>query len=130
VALDSTKIHADASRHSALSSERAAQIEMQLYEEVSKLTAMAEAADQSDWPDGMSISEALARREKRPAEIAWGRAVGDVVQAPNDKQQVQPMLEALAALPGGLGQAEIFWQILDISAKRTSMRVLPRGSIL
>jgi hypothetical protein len=34
-------------------------------------------------------------------------AAGDVVQAPNDKQQVQPMLEALAALPEALGKAEI-----------------------
>jgi hypothetical protein len=31
---------------------------------------------------------------------------GDVVQAPTDKQQVQPMLGALAALPGELGKAE------------------------
>src|SRR5271167_2039876 len=31
---------------------------------------------------------------------------GDVVQAPNDKQQVQPMLGELAALPGKLGKAE------------------------
>jgi hypothetical protein len=35
-ALDGTKIHADASRHSALSYERAGQIEMQLREEVAK----------------------------------------------------------------------------------------------
>src|ERR1700710_2142294 len=44
VALDGTKIHANASRHSALSYERAGQIEMQLREEVVKLTAMAETA--------------------------------------------------------------------------------------
>jgi hypothetical protein len=31
---------------------------------------------------------------------------GDVVQAANDKQQVQPMLEALAALPEALGETE------------------------
>src|SRR5208282_4669700 len=30
----------------------------------------------------------------------------DVVQSPNDKQQVQPTLEALAALPEALGEAE------------------------
>src|SRR4030081_2525838 len=30
----------------------------------------------------------------------------DVVQAPNDKQQAQPMLEALAALPEELGKAK------------------------
>ena len=75
VALDGTKIHANASRHSALSYERAGQIEMQLREEVAKLTAMAEAADQADVPDGMSIPEELARRDKRLAEIA--RARGD-----------------------------------------------------
>ncbi len=194
VALDGTKIHANASRHSALSYERAGQIEMQLREEVAKLTAMAEAADQADVPDGMSIPEELSRRDKRLAEIARARAIiearateryareqaeyaakmaalaaksaetgkkpggrppappveapgaadqvnltdeesrimpvaaggfeqcynaqaavaadsllvvaCDVVQAPNDKQQVQPMLRQLAALPGGLGQAE------------------------
>src|SRR5271168_4672459 len=75
VALDGTKIHADASRHSALSYERAGQIEMQLREEVGKLIAMAEAADQADLPDGMSIPEELARREKRLAEIARAKAV-------------------------------------------------------
>jgi transposase len=194
VALDGTKIHANASRHSALSYERAGQIEMQLREEVGKLTAMAEAADQADVPDGMVIPEELARREKRLAEIARARAIiearakerclreqaeyeakiaaraaksaetgkkpggrppappveapgpadqvnltdeesrimpvagggfeqcynaqavvaadsllviaGDVVQAPNDKQQIQPMLEALAALPEALGEPE------------------------
>ncbi|HEX3989619.1 MAG TPA: IS1182 family transposase, partial [Acetobacteraceae bacterium] len=194
VALDGTKVHANASRHSALSYERAGQIEMQLREEVAKLTAMAEAADQADVPDGMSVPEELARREKRLAEIARARAIiearakeryarekaeheakmaaraaksaetgkkpggrppappveapgpadqvnltdeesrimptaaggfeqcynaqavvaadsllvvtGDVVQAANDKQPVQPMLEELAALPGELGKAE------------------------
>jgi hypothetical protein len=65
VALDGTKIHADASRHSALSYERAGQIEMQLREEVGKLTAMAEAADQAV-ADGMSVPEEPARRRKAP----------------------------------------------------------------
>src|SRR5476651_1339903 len=203
VALDGTKIHADASRpnrvkpggmHSALSYERAGQIEMQLREEVGKLTAMAEAADQADVADGMSIPEELARREKRLAEIARARAIiearakerflreqaeyeakmaarearsaetgkkpggrppappletpgpadqvnltdeesrimpvagggfeqcynaqavvaegsllvvaGDVVQAANDKQQLEPMLNQVVALPEVLGKAE------------------------
>ncbi|MGH7049693.1 MAG: transposase, partial [Acetobacteraceae bacterium] len=195
VALDGAKIHANASRHSALSYERAGQIEMQLCEEVARLTAMAEATDQADVPDGMAIPEELARREKRLAEIARARAIiearakeryareqaeyaakmaaraaksaetgnqpggrppappvaapgpadqvnltdegsrimpmaaggfeqcynaqavvaadsllvvaGDAVQAPNDKQQMQPMLRELAALPGELGKVEI-----------------------
>jgi transposase len=194
VALDGSKIHADASRHSALSYERAGQIEMQLRAEVATLTAMAESVDQADVPDGMSIPDELARRDKRLAEIARARATiearakaryacekaehdtkmaarkaktektgkkpggrppappveapgatdqvnltdeesrimpmpgggfdqcynaqaavaagsllvvaGNVVQAPNDKQQVEAMLTALAALPEVLGEVE------------------------
>ncbi len=74
VALDGTKIHANASRHSALSYERAGQIEAQLQAEVADLMGRAEAADQADVPDGMSIPEELARREKRLAAIARARA--------------------------------------------------------
>src|SRR4029077_1680621 len=54
VALDGTKIHANASRHSALSYEHAGKIEAQLKAEVAELLARAEAADQTDVPDGMS----------------------------------------------------------------------------
>src|ERR1700719_3239676 len=76
VALDGTKIHANASRHSALSYERAGKIEVQLKAEVAELMAKAEAADQADIPDGMSIPEELARREERLAAIA--RAKGTI----------------------------------------------------
>ena len=65
VALDGTKIHANASRHSALSYEHASKIETQLKAEVAELLAKAEAADQVDVPDGMSIPEDLAHREAR-----------------------------------------------------------------
>jgi hypothetical protein len=75
VALDGTKIHANASRHSALSHEHASKIEAQLKAEVADLLGNAEAADQADVPDGMSIPEELARREKRLAEIARAKAV-------------------------------------------------------
>jgi len=74
VALDGTKIHANASRHSALSYEHAGKIEAQLQAEVAELMAKAEAADQADVPDGMSIPEELARRERRLAAIARARA--------------------------------------------------------
>src|SRR5476649_809763 len=194
VALDGTKIHANASRHSALSYEHASKIEAQLQAEVADLLRQAEAADQADVADGMSIPEELARREKRLAAIARAKATiearakerhvreqaehdakmaareaktaatgkkpggrppatpaegplptdqvnltdeesrimpvagggfeqcynaqaavaadsllvvaNDVVQAPNDKQQLEPTLEALAALPEALGEAE------------------------
>ena len=194
VALDGTKIHANASRHSALSYEHAGKIEAQLQAEVAELMAKAEAADQADVPDGMSIPEELARREARLAAIARAKATiearakerhareradyeaklkareaktaatgkkpagrppaapvegplptdqvnltdeesrimpvagggfeqcynaqaavaagsllviaADVVQAPNDKQQLEPMLGKLAVLPDELGNVE------------------------
>ena len=74
VALDGTKIHANASRHSALSYEHATKIEAQLKAEVAELLARAEAADQAEVVDGMSIPEELARREDRLAKLAQARA--------------------------------------------------------
>src|SRR6516165_3335306 len=188
------EIHANASRHSALSYEHAGKIEAQLKAEVAELLARAEAADQADVLDGMPIPEELARREERLAKLAEARAkldarakerferkmaehraklavrdektaasgkkpggrppapplVGpqakdqinltdedsrimpvagggfeqcynaqavvatesllviatDVVQAPNDKQQIAPMLEKVDALPEQLGRPE------------------------
>lgn len=194
VALDGTKIHANASRHSALSHEHAGKIEAQLKSEVAELLAKAEAADKAEVPDGMSIPEELARRETRLEKLAEARAkiearakerfareqaeyqaklaareakakatgrkaggkppeppaegplptdqinltdeasrimpvagggfeqcynaqavvsvdsllvvAADVVQAANDKQQLQPMLNKVAVLPNALGEVE------------------------
>jgi transposase len=74
VALDGTKIHANASRHSALSYEHAGKIEAQLKAEVAELLALAEAADSTDVPDGMSVPEELARRADRLARLAEAKA--------------------------------------------------------
>ena len=74
VALDGTKIHANASRHSALSYEHAGKLEAQLKAEVGVLLAKAEAADKADVPDGMSIPEELERREERLKKLAEARA--------------------------------------------------------
>jgi len=74
VALDGTKIHANASRHSALSYGHASKIEVQLQAEVADLMARAEASDQADVPDGMSVPEELARRETRLTAIAAAKA--------------------------------------------------------
>jgi transposase len=192
--LDGTKIHANASRHSALSYEHAGKIEAQLRAEVAELMAKAEAADKADIPDGMSIPDELARREDRLRKIVETRAkiearakerfareqaeheaklaarkaktastgkkqsgkppqpptqgplltdqinltdeesrimpvagggfeqcynaqaavaegsllavAIDVVQAPNDKQQLEPMLDKIGALPEELGEVE------------------------
>jgi hypothetical protein len=74
VALDGTKIHANASRHSALSYEHASKIEAQLKAEVAELLALAEAADCADVPDGLSVPQELARREDRLARLAEAKA--------------------------------------------------------
>src|SRR3954469_10477391 len=74
VPLDGTKIHANASRHSALSYEHATKIEAQLKAEVAELLAKAEAADRAGIPDGLSIPEELARREERLRKLAEARA--------------------------------------------------------
>ena len=74
VALDGTKLHANASRHSALSYGHAKKIEKQLKREVQQLLKLAEKADAKDVPDGMSIPEELERRETRLAAIAEAKA--------------------------------------------------------
>ncbi|MGB4225648.1 MAG: IS1182 family transposase [Candidatus Dechloromonas phosphoritropha] len=70
VSLDGTKIHANASRHSALSYGHCEKIEAHLKAEVQELLALAAAADQSVVPDGVSIPEEIIRREDRLAAIA------------------------------------------------------------
>jgi transposase len=90
IALDGTKIHANASRHSALSHEYAGRIEAQLQAEVAGLMAKAEAADQTDLPDGLSIPDELARREQRLAEIARARAIIEArAQERHAREQVE-----------------------------------------
>jgi len=74
VALDGTKVHANASRHSALSYGHAKKIEKQLRKEVQQLLRLAERADGINTPDGMSIPEELERRELRLAAIAAAKA--------------------------------------------------------
>ena len=65
VCLDGTKIHANASRHSALSYGHIEKLEAQLKKEVRELLSLGEKADQEKIPDGMSLPEELKRREDR-----------------------------------------------------------------
>lgn len=74
VSLDGTKIRANASRHRALSYGHAEKIEAQLKAEVQEMLALAEAADQSAVPDGVSLPDEIKRREERLAAIAEAKA--------------------------------------------------------
>jgi transposase len=74
VALDGTKVHANASRHSAMSYEYAQKLEEQLKAEVQQLLQMAESQDQSAVPEGMEIPKELERREDRLEAITQVKA--------------------------------------------------------
>src|SRR5271155_2915746 len=72
-------------------------VEAQLQAEVTDLMAKAEAADQADLPDGMSIPEELARREKRLAEIARAKAVIEARAKERHARELAEYEEKLAA---------------------------------
>ena len=101
IGLDGTKIHANASRHSALSYEHAGKIEAQLQAEVAELMAKAEAADAADIPDGISIPDELARREERLRKIAEARTK---IEARAKERHAREMAEYQAKLAAPRGQ--------------------------
>ena len=74
VSLDGTKIHANASRHSALSYGHAEKLEAQLDQEVQELLALAESADQSELPECLSVPAEIARREDQLQAIRDAKA--------------------------------------------------------
>jgi transposase len=74
VSLDGTKVHANASRHSAMSYGHAKKLETKLKAEVAELMKRAEAANAKDLPEGMNLPEELSRREQRLAAIAEAKA--------------------------------------------------------
>lgn len=74
ISLDGTKIQANASRHSALSYGHIEKMEAQFQGEVQELLALAEQADQSNVPDGVSLPEEIQRREDRLKAMAEAKA--------------------------------------------------------
>src|SRR5713226_2528252 len=74
IALDGTKVKANASKHSALSYGHIGKLEQQLREEVARLLSLAAAADNEAVPDGMSLPSEIAHREDRLLAIAAAKA--------------------------------------------------------
>lgn len=68
VSIDGAKFKANASKHKAMSWQRACALEVQLSREVAELLEAAEAAD-ADEEDGQKLPEELQRRQKRLAQI-------------------------------------------------------------
>ena len=76
VALDGTKVHANASRHSALSWKHARELEARVEGRGGGVDGVGGGGPSgADVPDGMSVPEELARREDRLARIAEAKAV-------------------------------------------------------
>ena len=111
IALDGTKIHANASRHSALSYGYAQRIETQLQEEVKELLARAERANAEPLPEGLNIPEELARREVRLKAI----------------QEAKAEIEARAAERLAAEQAEYEAQVKARADKEEHTGKKPRG---
>jgi transposase len=74
VSLDGTKLAANASKHSAVSYERAGQMLEQLEAEVQQLLAKAAQADATPLQDGLTIPGEIVRRQERQAALAKARA--------------------------------------------------------
>jgi hypothetical protein len=69
ISLDGTQLHANASRHSALSHGHIQVIEGQLKAQVQELLGLAESADRTDLPDGIKLPEEIKRRQDRLAAM-------------------------------------------------------------
>jgi transposase len=74
VAIDGTKVLANASRHSAVSYGRAGEQLQQVELEIAQLLAKAEADDAQPLRDGLSLEGELALRQERKARLQQARA--------------------------------------------------------
>ena len=74
VAIDGTKILANASKHAAVSYAHAGQTMQTLELEIAELLAKAEQADATPLQDGLTIPAEVQRRQERKAQLARARA--------------------------------------------------------
>jgi transposase len=74
IALDGTKVHANASRHNALSHGRASQMEERLKQEVAELLRRAEQTDKAEEKEPLDIPAELGLRATRLEAIAAAKA--------------------------------------------------------
>ena len=73
MAVDGTKVLANASKHSAVSSQRAGELIEQLEGEIAQLLSKAEQADSTPLEEGLKIPEEIVRGQERKAKLAQGR---------------------------------------------------------
>jgi transposase InsO family protein len=100
IALDGTKIKANASKHSALSFGHIEKLEQQLRLEVAHLSKLAESANRADVPDGIDLPEEIARREERLQAMGEARQKLEAqakARYEKEKAEYQAKLEAREA---------------------------------
>jgi transposase len=90
VAIDGTKVLANASRHAAVGYGRAGQQLRQVEHEIAELLAKAEDADSTPLDDGLSISEEIQRRQERKAKLAAARKEMEARGGRSCEQPVRP----------------------------------------
>jgi transposase len=89
ICLDGTKIHANASKHQALSHGHIERMEQQLRAEVQELFTLAEQADQTPVSEGVDLPAEIRRREERLAVMAAAKAkIAQRAQARYQKEKV------------------------------------------
>lgn len=87
IALDGTKIAANASKHKALSWEHANKIEARLRQEVQMLLKLAEESDSRPVNDGLDVPAEIARREQRLGAISQAKA--KIKQRAAERHQIE-----------------------------------------
>lgn len=75
ISLDGTKVHANAAKSKAVSHQRLLELERKLQAEVEDLFALAERSAAAELPEGLVISDEIARRTDRLARLATAKAV-------------------------------------------------------
>jgi transposase len=77
ISIDGSKIHADASKHQAVSYKRLLELETQLRQEVEALLTLGEQADQGEraLPEGLVVPNEVTRRQERLTKLAHAKAV-------------------------------------------------------
>ena len=75
ISVDGSKVQANASKHSAVSYQRAGEMIAQLELEVQQLIDKAEQADSTPLADGLTVPAEIARREERKARLTEARRI-------------------------------------------------------
>jgi len=133
LSLEGTKIHANASRHSALCYGHAEAIEAQLKSEVQELLALAEQADGTQVPKRHEPARELKRREDRLAAKAaangrtpGGKAPKPPTPGPRPDDQINLTDEQSRILPVAGGAFEQCYNAQAVVDTESMLVVVPR----